>query len=58
MELRASYGRFGGTIKEPEEQEGVVPESVASLPADPIPLTGLLCLASVGKDSRIRLVLH
>lgn len=27
-----------------------VPESVACLPVDPLPLTGLPCLASVGED--------
>ena len=34
---------------------GTVPEAVAYLPVDPVPLTGMPCLTSVGEDMPCRL---
>lgn len=34
----------------PTARVEIIPESVACLPANPVPLTGLSCLASVRKD--------
>jgi hypothetical protein len=33
----------------PTTGAGAIPESVAYLPVDPVPINGLLCLATVGE---------
>jgi hypothetical protein len=41
--------QLGLHVDPPTTEAGAVPESVACLPVDPVPLTGPPCLASVGE---------
>ena len=42
--------QLGLHVSPPTTGAGTVPEPVACLPVDPVPLNGLPCLASVGED--------